>query len=93
MICYLGFPLDPDYNISGAVTYEMKSMGDTDGEIYSYEGFIPCDESGLYGYSVRIMPRHDELVDRFDLENILWIGEKHFAREKSRTSRIVVDSR
>ncbi len=39
---------------------------------YTFTGAIPCRSSGLYGYSVRILPKHDDLASPHELELILW---------------------
>lgn len=86
-------PLDSDYNIDGGNSFDMKCIEQCGGNRFRYEGYIPCDESGLYGYSVRILPRHDELVDHFDLELTRWIGEKPSSDGQSRKQRASTASR
>jgi starch phosphorylase len=79
---YVG-SLDTDRNVINNSCEEMKCI-DTIGEgMYKYEGFIACDESGLFGYSVRIMPFHQDMADRFDLEMMRWIGDEIIEGEKS----------
>ncbi len=86
-------PLDADYNIAGGNSYDMKYTMQSSGNLCQYEGFIPCDESGLYGYSVRILPRHNELIDHFDLELARWIGDRRPLGEKTKTQRVIAESR
>ncbi|UCE66014.1 MAG: alpha-glucan family phosphorylase [Candidatus Zixiibacteriota bacterium] len=86
-------PLDADYNITGGNSYDMKYTEQSSGNLCRYEGFIPCDESGLYGYSIRILPRHNELIDHFDLELARWIGDKRSAGEKTKTRQFIAESR
>ena len=68
-------PIDSDYGIIDSNTDNMKCTGQMQEGLYKYEGFILCDESGLYGYSVRIMPNHPDLNDQFGLEYMRWIGD------------------
>jgi starch phosphorylase len=68
-------PLDADFNINHGITENMKFAEKLDNDIFRYEGWIPCDESGMFGYSVRIMPFHPDLSDNFDLEMMKWIEE------------------
>jgi len=85
--------LDADYNITGGNAFDMKYVGPSSGNLFCYEGFIPCDESGLYGYSVRILPRHIELIDHFDLELMRWIGDRRPSGEKAKTHQVIAESR
>lgn len=39
---------------------------------YWFDGEIPCQRSGQHGYAVRVLPRHPDLVHRFDTGLILW---------------------
>lgn len=66
-------PLDRKRNILNGDIEKMKCVGG-DG-LCNYEAHIGCDESGLFGYSVRIMPNNPEMVDHFDLEKMRWIGD------------------
>jgi hypothetical protein len=54
----------------------MTYTGSTGEGVFNYEGYIACDESGLFGYSVRILPCHKDMTDSFGLEKMLWISEK-----------------
>jgi len=82
-------PLDGDYNIVDSNTDVMKYTGPVQDDLYSYEGFIPCDESGLFGYSVRIMPNHPDLTDQFGLEHMRWLGD---TIEHPKTENVAVKS-
>lgn len=68
-------PLDADFSINHGITENMKFAEKLENDIFRYEGWIPCDESGMFGYSVRIMPFHPDLSDNFDLEMMKWIEE------------------
>ncbi len=39
---------------------------------YVYNGEIPCLRSGQHGYAIRIVPRHVDLLHRYDTGLILW---------------------
>ncbi|MBD3168291.1 MAG: alpha-glucan family phosphorylase [candidate division Zixibacteria bacterium] len=76
--------LDSDYNVIDSSVADMKSVDNPQEGLYIFEGYIPCDESGLFGYSVRVMPHHPDMTDHFDLEMTRWIDEsvkKPFAKE------------
>lgn len=46
-----------------------KSNGDNN---YTFEGVITCRASGLHGYSVRVLPRHEDLSNPHEMRLILW---------------------
>ena len=68
-------PLDADYDITQADIRPMRFVERTADGNYRYSGFIPCDESGLFGYLIRVMPHHPDLNGHFGLEMMRWIGE------------------
>ncbi|RMD51442.1 MAG: alpha-glucan family phosphorylase, partial [Ignavibacteria bacterium] len=39
---------------------------------YKYKGEIPCVETGNFGYTLRILPKHDLLINKFELGIIRW---------------------
>ncbi|MDH4128751.1 MAG: alpha-glucan family phosphorylase [Spirochaetota bacterium] len=39
---------------------------------YFYTGKIICGESGQHGFSIRILPKHEDLVNKFNLRLIHW---------------------
>jgi glycogen phosphorylase len=66
--------LDADYQIINGASEEMISVGQGQAGVYQYEGFVPCDESGSYGFSVRVTPYHQDMIDHFNLELMRWIA-------------------
>jgi starch phosphorylase len=68
-------PLDRNRHVQNGVKEEMKCIGPTDDGSHDYEAYVGCDESGQFGYSVRIMPDHPDMVDHFGLEKMRWIGD------------------
>ncbi len=71
----LSGPMDSEYNIIEANVEKMTCAGQVHDDLYKYEGYIPCDESGLFGYSLRILPYHVDMTDQFGLELMRWIGD------------------
>jgi len=71
----LSGPMDTEYNITEANIEKMECAGQVHDDLYKYEGYIPCDESGLFGYSLRILPFHKDMTDQFGLELMRWIGD------------------
>jgi starch phosphorylase len=68
-------PLDSDYNITEGTIRNMRFVDSPQDGLHRYSGFIPCDESGLFGYLIRVMPHHPDLNGSFGLELMRWIGE------------------
>ncbi len=68
-------PLDGDYNITESATTRMEPAGPPSEGVYDYRGSIPCDDSGLFGYLVRVMPRHRDMSRKFALDMMRWIGQ------------------
>jgi glycogen phosphorylase len=61
-------PLDPERRIAEARTAAMRLIETREGGIHRYRGVIPCDRSGLQGYTVRVVPSHP------DSNNLLCTG-------------------
>ncbi len=49
--------------------YEQAS--EEDGEHW-FAGSIPCRKTGQYGVTVRILPKHEDLVNPYELGLIHW---------------------
>ncbi len=39
---------------------------------YLFSGVVPCERSGQYGYAIRILPRHPDLSNAFEMHLIRW---------------------
>ena len=39
---------------------------------YTYKGEIECRDTGLFGFTLRILPKHDLLINQFELGLIRW---------------------
>jgi starch phosphorylase len=42
------------------------------GGSYTFSGPVPCETSGQYGYAIRILPRHPDLSNAFEMHLIRW---------------------
>ncbi|MCU0241627.1 MAG: alpha-glucan family phosphorylase [Vicinamibacteria bacterium] len=51
-------PLNPQRQIVEARTVEMRLETSHDGNVHRYVGQIPCERTGMQGYSVRVRPAH-----------------------------------
>jgi glycogen phosphorylase len=52
----------------------MEPAGDADGGRCAYEGRFTCDRAGRYGVTVRVVPRHPDLVTPAELGRVAWAG-------------------
>ncbi len=48
------------------------SVKSHDGNLYTYQGVIKCEDAGKFGYCVRVMADKEELVSRFHFGKIKW---------------------
>ena len=55
---------------SYAVLENIPAKGKT--KIYSYKGDVNCEETGQFGYTLRILPKHKLLINPFELGLIKW---------------------
>ncbi len=61
----------------GLITTGNASMLQCEGQngepgVYRYNGAIPCEYSGNYGYALRIVPHHPEMTARYHIGLIRW---------------------
>ena len=42
------------------------------GGSYLFSGVVPCERSGQYGYAIRVLPRHPDLSNVFEMHLIRW---------------------
>jgi len=54
-----------------ACKMDYSGNGDNNGTC-TFQGKIPCTVSGQHGFALRILPRHDDLVEQFEPGMILW---------------------
>jgi len=66
-------PLDARGNINNGSVVKMEHKKTTalDGEHW-FSGLTPCQASGRRGVAVRVVPRHPDLVNPYELGLILW---------------------
>jgi len=66
-------PVDTWQNIKrgSAVAMEYDHPADQPGEHW-FAGSMPCTQTGKHGVSVRVLPKHEDLVAPYDMGLILW---------------------
>ncbi|MBI9017965.1 MAG: alpha-glucan family phosphorylase [Phycisphaerae bacterium] len=65
-------PLDSQGAITNGIAVPMECIGQAAEGQHIFNGFIPCQSSGLCGFSIRVIPSHPELADKYDLRLIRW---------------------
>jgi len=65
-------PLSPRGMIDGGQTYTMSCCNTNEEGMYTFVGAVPCSTSGLHGYTIRVLPKHEDLSNRFESNLITW---------------------
>jgi len=65
-------PLDEDGQLNEGQAMTMEQTAPAEGPRVQYAAKMPCDSTGKAGYTVRVMPRHDLLVNPRDMSMIRW---------------------
>lgn len=69
--CYYG-PMDITGHIEEGKSAIMEMEGEVKGGVCHFAGEIPCDNAGLHGYAIRVLPSHEHLVLQYIPGLILW---------------------
>ncbi len=69
--CYYG-PMDMSGEIGDGKSTVLEFEGPVHDNAYKFVGHIPCDNAGLHGYAVRVLPRHEHLVTQCIPGLITW---------------------
>jgi starch phosphorylase len=64
----------PGGELNQAQLTEMQPQG-RDGEACRYQGSFVAASAGLYGFTVRVLPAHRDLIDPQDLGLVRWSPE------------------
>jgi starch phosphorylase len=65
-------PIDGQRRVTDGQTAPLTTV-DGDGRgAYTFSGEIPLTGSGMLGYGVRIVPRHPDLPDPYEMRLIRW---------------------
>ena len=66
-------PLDSEGHLTEAsAIVEMERTQSADDGSVTFMGNIPCDQSGRYGFAVRVLPKCEDLIHRYEPNLILW---------------------
>jgi starch phosphorylase len=65
-------PLDQHGSIVSGTTLEMEECGSTDSGVIVCTSAAPLRHSGRQGFTIRVIPRHEDLEDLVDLPLVAW---------------------
>ncbi|MFH1007066.1 MAG: alpha-glucan family phosphorylase [Candidatus Latescibacterota bacterium] len=66
-------PLDSEGQLTEKATIvEMERTPSADERTFTFAGNIPCDQSGRFGFAVRVLPRFRDFLHRYEPNLILW---------------------
>ena len=68
---YYGFVSNQTASIINARRAEMKAIG-KEGNFYKYQVRVECEDTGIQGHTVRILPKHQALVHPYRSGFIKW---------------------
>ncbi len=64
--------IDTHGQLVEAMSQPMEHQETLPDETYWFHGEVTCRRSGRHGYAIRILPKHPDLVHRYDTGLILW---------------------
>ncbi len=65
--------LDADGQLNHGVYAEMDLTGPGEHEgVHAYSGELACNQTGVTGYTVRVLPRHGDVIDGRELGLVRW---------------------
>jgi starch phosphorylase len=65
-------PLDATRDVRRGETVPLALESSLGGGVHRYGGTIPCERSGMQGYSVRVRPSHPEACDLLGTGLVAW---------------------
>ncbi len=68
---YHGYISTENHVINGSIE-RMMPDGQHQGNTYTFAGEVTCNHSGLYGYTIRVLPKHGDLVNPHETGLITW---------------------
>ena len=59
--------------LSNSIFKEMELSQDLDNNTYEYKTTLAIDNGGNYGYTFRVLPKHDMMINKQDMSLVKWI--------------------
>lgn len=53
-------------------TTVMESIGNLSDGVWQFKGIVPCEETGVYAYNIRVLPFHPYLFDPLSMSLVAW---------------------
>jgi hypothetical protein len=63
--------MDPSRGLPAPAKNPMAADGNQ-GDVYAYKGRVSCSDSGLCGFTVRVLPWHPDAVLPYEVPLIAW---------------------
>ncbi|MBM3299872.1 MAG: hypothetical protein FJY85_07950, partial [Deltaproteobacteria bacterium] len=70
-LCYGHVAPDQERIVNRDIT-GMMSDGEASGGVWRFRGIVPCQDTGIYGYRVRVLPFHPYLINPLSLSLVTW---------------------
>jgi len=70
-LCHGRITATSDKMINRRIT-SMACTEQLSDQVFRFEGRIPCDETGIYGYTIRILPFHPYLFNPLSMNLVVW---------------------
>ena len=64
--------LDSDGQLNRGTYLDMEWGGPGEEGSHAYTAAMTCQATGITGYTVRVMPRHGDIIDGRDLGMVHW---------------------
>ena len=65
-------PLDSDGQVTSGNAVRLDFVQSEQNGEHTFAGAVPCQRSGRTGYSIRVVPSHKDLADRYDQGLVVW---------------------
>jgi starch phosphorylase len=65
-------PLDEDGQLNSGTAIEMEQVGEAGEGRIRYAVDMPCDRTGMTGFTVRVLPCHETLHDSMEMSMVRW---------------------
>jgi starch phosphorylase len=75
---YFG-PLSFEDEFTQRETIQMKAVGSDGNGNHQFEGEIPCDQTGKYGFTIRIMPSRHKMETPYTTGLVVWADDEAIA--------------
>ncbi len=70
-LCHGSIEPDTDRFLDRSITH-MTGKGRAENGVWEFQGAVNCDETGVYGYAIRVLPFHPYLFDPLSMNLVTW---------------------